>query len=459
MLLQSMRQSTGKKRNLITQFFEKINREKYSLKDVFTPATAATLTFVERDQLEEQFDRALLIPGMQLIIYGQSGSGKTTIIHNTLQRWQLRSIVTACDRETTINQLLMAAFDKLNVFYTSEYCASPKSNITAELTNAYLALKVQTGFTNDERKQRALPVQLTPQRLAEFMGAAGLIWIIEDFHKVKNEERAKLADILKVFVDEANTYHSLKVVAIGAVGTAREMVNYSPDLSNRIAEIHIPLMTRNELEHILVKGEKLLNIQFDHTIHEEIIKLSNALAAICHQLSFSICYKHNIKVRQKVKRKIPGAAIEEAVLDYLKQNSDSFKEILDKALKLREGKPDTKGILQALCFNDKDEMTKKEIAGFPGNKKAYGTHIQYCLHLLTTPDYGEILRYDENSGRYSFSNPFFKAYALMHFTMEESSGKVDKYDFYKFEELMKYLKSEVINTALKNMASDGHYEA
>jgi Cdc6-like AAA superfamily ATPase len=67
---------------------------KKQLQSVFTPANAATINSINRGALEKQIDRALKIQGMQLIVYGHSGSGKTTIVRRVLERNKRNSIRT-----------------------------------------------------------------------------------------------------------------------------------------------------------------------------------------------------------------------------------------------------------------------------------------------------------------------------------------------------------------------------
>jgi hypothetical protein len=438
---------------MINKLLKKFRVKKHDLADVFTPSTSAKLTFVERNDLDDQINRALIMPGMQLIVYGHSGSGKTTITQNILVGKQTPFIVSNCILDTTVNDIILDAFDKLNPYYTSEKETKVKAKISAELKASYAALdttiKSELSSELSEKKQRALPIQLTAQRLAEFLGAAGVVWIIEDFHKVAKSERQKLSQILKIFVDVSNKYRTVKVIAIGAVDTAREVVNYDSELNNRISEIHVPLLTKEELEGIINKGEKLLNIYFDPKIHEEVIHFSNSLAAICHHLCFSICWNNSVERTLRIKKKLKTAALLDAVRDYLKQNSDSFKETLDRALKPRAGKFDkTKKILQCFCDADKHELTHRELLSVKGNKKTYGSQLEEYLRLLTTADYGEILRFDDNSGKYSFSNPFFKAYTIMYFSIEERDQSIHTIDL-DIDEIMKYFNITIDNVKLK----------
>ncbi len=399
-------------------------RKKNKLEEVFTPSSSAILTYVERPDLNKQIEKALMIPGMQLILYGHSGGGKSTIIQNILKKQKIRYISTNCILDTTIDCLILDAFDKLDPYFLSESQSKISNSISSELKSSYLGLialiKSQLSSEVSEKHQRILNVQLTPQRLAEFLGSAEIVWIIEDFHKVNNLEREKLSQILKIFVDISNKYKKVKIIAIGAVGTAREVVNYNSDLTNRIAEIYVPLMIPAELESIINKGEKLLNVHFEDVIHHGIIKYSNSLAAICHQLCFSICFNNEVKFNSKFRKSFKEKDLQNAVGDYVKQNSDSFKETLDRAIKKRDANvDDAKLVVEAFCNLKKEELTIGEIQNYKNLKKVFKGNLKQFLDLLTTAEYGEIIRYDNNSGKYFFSNPFFKAYAIMSFSTEK----------------------------------------
>lgn len=190
-------------------------RKKYPLDEVYTPTIAARLTYVERGELSTDLRHALGIPGMQIVMYGYSGCGKTTLIQNELARQQKTYISTNCTSSSTIDQIVLNAFDKLEPFFTSQKSLAKTSSISASISSKYLSLVGALSVDKTLTEQRALPLQLTPQRLAEFLGAAECIWVIEDFHKVAFEQKKQLAQILKTFVDTANYYPKTKIVCIG----------------------------------------------------------------------------------------------------------------------------------------------------------------------------------------------------------------------------------------------------
>src|SRR6202008_4049587 len=112
---------------------------------------------------------------------------------------------------------------------------------------------------------------------------------IEDFHKIAPEHKTQLAQTMKVFMDLAQSYDALRIVAIGAVDTAREVVQADAEMRHRLAEIPVPLMEPDELRHIILKGESRPNFSLPDEVKEGIVRYASGLASVCHQLCLNIC--------------------------------------------------------------------------------------------------------------------------------------------------------------------------
>lgn len=403
--------------------------KKIELNDVFTPTTAAKINFVKREKIEDRFLKHLSQPGMQIVIFGASGGGKTTLTTKLLATKKIPYITTSCIEGITVNQIILEAFDLLNPFYTSEKSKRNSGKVSSSTKAKYLNLQTQIqselSFSSEEKQTRVLPVQLTPRRLAGFMGEVGCIWIIEDFHKVRDEEKKKLSQIMKIFYDMANEYRNLKIIALGAAKTARQVVEYDSELTNRIAELEVPLFSDSEISKIIRNGCQLLNVELPPNVMHNIIDYSNHLAAICHQLCFNICYQNGVEKKSRKTMTFGNKDLKVGIANYVEQKSDSFEKLLDRALKQRQGKfENSKLILKAIIDLSKEDVTYNEIF-----TKIQETHPTYPNGNLTTylkpllsPEKGEILRYDENSGKYSFSNPFFRAYVKLYFQNEETEA-------------------------------------
>jgi putative addiction module component (TIGR02574 family) len=222
-----------------------------------------------------------------LVVYGHSGSGKTTLLVNKLHQLYERHLTSRCVAGMTFDQLVADAFDQLGPFYSAEHTRKTSSSSAFELTADYAGIKgvlrSNSAAEAGEVKRLVLPPQLTPQTLGRFMGAAHCCWVLEDFHKISNTEKHRLAQTMKVFMDMADEFPDLRIVALGAVDTAREVVEYDAEMRNRVSEIHVPLMSSAELREMIACGEHLLNVDISRPVVGGIVKYSNGLAAVCHQ--------------------------------------------------------------------------------------------------------------------------------------------------------------------------------
>lgn len=388
-------------------------------REVFTPSLPAKLTFVERRSIDDKLVRALQTPGKQVVVFGHSGAGKTTIVNNKLDQIFELHITTRCISGTTFDQVILNAFDQLGPFYKSDMKTEKASEGKLSLQSKYNVVKagIEFGLTNKESvtNARMLPPQLTPQLLAELIGEANACWVVEDFHKVSPQEKVKLAQTMKVFMDVADQFSDLKIIAIGAVGTGREVVQYDSEMAGRVAEINVPLMDNAEIKSIILKGASLLGLTFNNSVIEQILTMSNGLPAICHQLCLNICFALNLTKTSLSSITVEQKHLDAAIQLYIDDASDTLKNRFDKAIKnRRKGRFDNGSIiLKALCsfgqdgatYGDLHQKIKKSKPDYPaGNLTLY-------LKELTSVDRGEVINLDSASGRYSFSDPFIRAFS------------------------------------------------
>ena len=227
---------------------------------------------------------------------------------------------------------------------------------------------------------------------------------------------------MKIFMDIASDFHETKVYAIGAVGTARQVLNYDKELSNRVAEINVPLMNEEELKSIISKGEKLLNIRFGDIITNRIVNLSNGLASVCHHLCLNICINNEIKKSKFFTHSFKESDLDHAVEKYVLEQSDTFKSIYDDAVNVQRKRIFENGklILTAMIKLGKEELSHNEILSeIQKNEPTYPSgNLTTYLKNLASPERDEIIRFDDASNKVYFKNPFFKVFAIMQFEKE-----------------------------------------
>jgi len=310
----------------------------YTVQQVFTPATPAQLNFIDRVAITKQLVDALQTPGKQLIVYGESGSGKSTLLLNKLRQTYADHVTTRCGVETTYEKLLCSAFDQLNPYYVEGRNSQRGRSITPSIRADFLRIKtsIDANFSKSvgQVDSRMLPPQLTAERLAQFLGEQGMCWVVEDFHRMAPPEKLPFAQLLKVFSDMSAEYPDVKTVTIGATETARQVVEYDPDMSKRVSELHVPLMTTRELEDIILHGQELLHVDFS-AIVDDIVHYSIGMPAVCHQLALNVCLEKDVTERQPIEVSLTRNDLRPALDRYVNESSDTIKAKFERAFKFR----------------------------------------------------------------------------------------------------------------------------
>ncbi|HCG8023170.1 TPA: ATP-binding protein [Vibrio parahaemolyticus] len=419
----------------------------YRLKEVFTPAKPARVSFVNRDKINRRVVRALDTPGTQIVVYGHTGSGKTTLLENKLFEVYEKHIRTNCMLGTTFEQVVLDAFEQLSEFYVDEVTNNKRTKVSKALKASYLDIKMSIGLDKEDaqgmKKKRILPPQLTPQSLGRLMGSAGYCWVLEDFHKVADEDKIKLSQLMKVFMDMSDEFEDLKVIALGAVNTAREVVQGDAEMRRRLSEIHVPLMTEGEITEIITKGEKALGVCFGEEIKDKIAHYCNGLPAIAHKLAYLMCDGAEIKgtLPKRQRYDFNENDLSLAIEEYIEDESDTIKRVFDNALKHQKGENAIRALLHA-------EQHGGNIDELFGYCKAFSiriqkNHLESTLEELSQPNFGEVVKFDEDSHHFSFSDPFFRSFALA-FVSEKDEANINK-------KLTPLQKQQIYQSALAKM--------
>jgi len=399
----------------------------YDVTDVFTPGPPATHTFVERAAVNEKLMPPLTTPGIQLLVYGHSGGGKTTLLKNKINvLYGNDYIYHQCTSRDTFDQLVLSAFDYLDAYYVEKTKVSSKAEISASLSATYATIKARLGASVSEEREiqvsRLVRPQLTPQQLARLIGAAGCCWVIDDFNKMADAEKAKLADVMKIFVGAASEYPHLKIIAIGAAATPRQVLEYESALRTRTAEVSVPLMSSTEITGIIDKGQALLNFELVSRAKVAVVEYAGGLASAAHHLCLNLCQSKGLLETYPGRNpaQFDTDDLKSAIDMYVNSQSDSLASTFDNALRRRRTRryDNCRIILTALQSFTQEGAVHNDLLmrirqdGYrdypPGN-------LTHYLRELQTADYGEVVRHDPASGRYSYADPFYRVYAMTLF--------------------------------------------
>lgn len=387
----------------------------YKTTEVFTPSSVATVSFVERDRLNSRLVNALLTPGKQVVVFGRSGAGKTTLLENKLRQLYSSHIVSRCTASSTVNDLMLDGFDQLDGFSIAKKEVETKTS--GKIGWRSPGVEVGVGrdtaeATSEERVVKALP---SARRLAALLHERGACWVLEDFHKVQIDEKRKLSQLMKVFMDLGTEFPSVRIVALGAVRTAREIVSLDREMQNRVAEIEVPLMSPEETRLIVEKGSSLLNVEIPSEIIDKIVEGSNGLAAVAHQLCLNMCLEAGVVSTCARTELIDRSLFEAAVQQWIEDSADTLQKEYDSAVQAQRTRrfDNYRVILHSLADFGLDGATSPQL--FDSIRKVYpeypaGNLTAYLRRLMNDPARGHLIVMDEASKRISFASSMFHAY-------------------------------------------------
>lgn len=383
---------------------------------VFTPSSPAIETFVNRKFLENQFLKAMNTPGKQIIVFGPTGSGKSTLILNKYNIVYKNIIKSVCQRKTSFDDLIQDAYDQLNVFYLKESQKGQTGGIRGEASSSFWKLisgKISGNYEHENvnKFNRIVEFQLNERNLSKILKESKSCWVIEDFHKIPKNEKEMFADSLKLFTDDNS-----QVIAIGAVNSASEVLFLNEEMNNRIAEIRVPLMSDEELLSIIDRGASKLNIEFDDQLSYFIARFSNGYGANCHQLCLNLCESEKIFTRQRKRKTYGLESFKSAINAYLFNQSDSLLSKIKKAIKKDCYNVEVR---ETIIIQYLESLEDTINVDFLHSQLGFSkSEIQIALDELTELDNGKIFEKEYNSVNYTISNPFLLAYCAQYF--EES---------------------------------------
>ncbi len=352
------------------------------MEEVFKISGVPTYTFVQPKEFPQLIVN-LRTPGRGLVIEGPSGIGKTSAVETALQ----------------------------------------------ELSLAGSVMKLSARKEDD--------VSMISQ-LASMPPGAGVV-IIDDFHKLSDDIREKIADYLKTLADEESKSDKLIIVGINKAG--ENLINFAHDLVNRLDVITFETNPDFKVLELIDKGEAALSICLN--VKAEITSLAQGSFYLAQMLCHEVCLHEGILEASESTRDVNVSleGIRSAVWERLGRSFKSRCQRFCRGTKFRsEGRAPYLHILRWLAESDswtldlRDSTREhKEMRGSVGQVVDKG----FLNSLINgDPEIRSVLHYDPTSEQLTVEDPQFLFYIRQirwrQFAVELGFVSVDferRYDF------------------------------
>jgi hypothetical protein len=260
----------------------RVFRDIKQLKEVFgVTSSIPQFTYVDRAQLDNKF-RYYLTNEKHIVIHGASKQGKTVLRNKNLN--PKSTIVIQCTSTSNLESIYSKILKELNVKTIKNYSESDISEAQGKLGI------IGGGF----RKNQTTHYSSIGNDLIDssFISKQVLqnkkIVVVEDFHYLPEEEKRKFAFDLKAFWD-----NSVFFIIVGVWAEDNLLLYYNGDLSGRINEIDVK-WTDQELDEVLTKGERALNIKFSNQIRNFLIRDSSQNVGLLQGIAEKLCFASGV---------------------------------------------------------------------------------------------------------------------------------------------------------------------
>ncbi len=392
------------------------------LDDHFTPARPAVYNYVERDKVDTKFRDALHEPGFQVMVYGPTGVGKSSLVWSTLDKLSLTYYRFGFDDGITENNLFPKIMQKLGfekattVNKTSESGTSASISAGAKIWNL-ITFKGTIGANSkkvDEQVFVPYHNDADVDAVAEALMKLDCVLFLDDLEKVKNDDIKKLlAHLGKKMSDLSGTVKSnAKIIYAGISQEVSKLISLDQSLRDRLADQMLEKLHDSEVKQILIKGWSAVGFDYSRIDIEHIAALCCGYARYAHWIG-----KQSVLHAFRASRDcLEDSDITNAIDFIIAKYRDDYQTRIDRATGHIGGYRIREAILYAMAECDDIEVGFDYIVNKTSEIRRIDfkkTQISGPIGELKRPARGSLLEDGRMTGYHRFTDLMLKPYIRM----------------------------------------------
>ena len=244
------------------------------------------------------------------------------------------------------------------------------------------------------------------------MNDLGIV-LIDDFHRLPNETKFRLADYIKLLADTENKKSKIVIVGINKAG--QSLLSYAADLTGRIDTITFESNPEEKILELVSKGEKALNA--DINIKDDLAKEAQGSFHLAQMLCHEACVEAGI-LDERIECQTTHASMEvirERVLTDLAQTFFPKARLFATGPRLRrEGRAPYFFLLHWLALGKEWSLNVGDaIRKNPEHRGSVGQIVDKGFlgdHICRNPDLQDVIHFDAQTKELSIEDPKFVYY-------------------------------------------------
>lgn len=292
------------------------------LRDAFGVGREVPMNYVARPSVDGKFIESLT-RDKHVVIYGSSKQGKTTLRRHCLVEDDY--IVVSCLNTMGLADLngaiLKAAGYRIEQTqtktvggawkYGAEFAGEGKVPFVAKASGKGTVNREAT--TSDAVVTKRLEIDLNDVNdvitaLME-IGFSKFI-ILEDFHYLSADTQRSFSFSLKAFHENS----PLCFIIVGVWREKNRLIYYNGDLTNRVVSIDVDVWEQQHLREVIGVGEQLLNVRFDPTTVDVLLRHCGDSVALVQEACYRICERAGVSETRDEPREVGAGIDAEAIV-------------------------------------------------------------------------------------------------------------------------------------------------
>ncbi|MDP3853499.1 AAA family ATPase [Phenylobacterium sp.] len=292
------------------------------LRSAFTPSQPITdrRMFAGRTDVLTTLIRSLEDQRVHVIMYGERGIGKTSLVHVLTQAAQdARYIVVycSCGAGSNFEEIFRAVAADIPLLFHSGFAP------TAEQAE-------RGGSLADLLPAGPLSPRTVADLFAKLTGTRVLV-VLDEFDVCENPEfRRNIAELIKNLSDRSIR---TQLVIAGVAADLTELVEHIPSIRRNIFALQVPKMTAAEISHLVENGEEISGVAFDRSALDFIVFVANGSPYLASLLSHHSGLAALDKARTKVSVEDVSLAVDQALAEFRGRISKHAQAQIDQAAK------------------------------------------------------------------------------------------------------------------------------
>jgi hypothetical protein len=279
--------------------------DRLRLREAFTPSQPVVERnrFAGRRAVLASLIRAIEDQRQHVVIYGERGIGKTSLLHVMAQAArEARYLVVyvSCGATSNFDEFFRAAADGVPLLYHADFGpTSPEG----ERGDTFADLLPATPIS----------VRMASQTCAKIAGTRVLV-LLDEFDRVEQPEfRRNVAEFIKNLSDQTIR---LQLVIAGVARNLTEIIAEIPSVQRNIFALEAPPMNEKEVRELIGRGGEIGRLDYGQAASDLIIESSNGLPYLASLLSHHAGLNALDAGRHEVTREDVGGAIGSALAGF-----------------------------------------------------------------------------------------------------------------------------------------------